>query len=78
LQPAPIACEASGISASDALETALRDMTLSLSRDFVDGRIGMRHNTFQHRSRVLRQLTAELALMREEDAIAAKRSDAAS
>jgi hypothetical protein len=53
-------------------------MTLSLSRDFVEGRIGMRHNTFQHRSRVLRQLTAELALMREEDAIAAKRSDAAS
>ncbi|HYD13970.1 MAG TPA: hypothetical protein VEC11_14060 [Allosphingosinicella sp.] len=27
--------------------------------DFVGGRIGQHHNTFQHRERVLRQLTAQ-------------------
>jgi hypothetical protein len=27
--------------------------------DFVGGRIGRHHNTFQHRERVLRQLTAQ-------------------
>jgi hypothetical protein len=27
--------------------------------DFIGGRIGQHHNTFQHRERVLRQLTAQ-------------------
>lgn len=27
--------------------------------DFVGGRVGRHHNTFQHRERVLRQLTAQ-------------------
>jgi hypothetical protein len=27
--------------------------------DFIGGRIGRHHNTFQHRERVLRQLTAQ-------------------
>ena len=30
--------------------------------DFVEGRIGRHHNTFQHRERVLRQLTQAQAL----------------
>jgi hypothetical protein len=51
---------------ADALEAALRDMAASLSRDYVSGQMGTRHNTYQHRSRVLRQLTAQLATMRAE------------
>lgn len=49
---------------ADALEAALRDMTGSLHRDFAEGNVGVRYNTFGHRSRVLRQLTARLAAMR--------------
>jgi hypothetical protein len=30
--------------------------------DFTGGRIGQHHNTFQHRERVLRQLTAQARL----------------
>lgn len=43
-----------------ALETALRDMKASFSSDFVEGRMGARHNTFQHRARIIRQLTHQL------------------
>ena len=43
-----------------ALETALRDMKASFSSDFVEGRMGTRHNTFQHRARIIRQLTHQL------------------
>ena len=39
--------------------------------DFVNGRIGERHNTYEHRSRVLRQMTGRLAAMRARDAVAA-------
>ncbi len=49
-----------------ALEAVLRDMTASFSRDYVSGQMGTRHNTYQHRSRVLRQLGAQLAAMRAE------------
>lgn len=55
------------LSEADALEAALRDMTESFSGDFIDGRVGQLHNTFEHRSRVLRQLTAKLAVMRSEE-----------
>ena len=39
---------------ADARLTAMRADFLA---DFADGRIGRHHNTFEHRSRVLRQLT---------------------
>lgn len=51
---------------ADALEASLRDMSASFSQDYVAGRMGVRHNTYQHRARVLRQLTAQLAAMRAE------------
>jgi hypothetical protein len=43
-----------------ALETALRDMKVNFSSDFVEGRMGHQHNTFQHRARIIRQLTNQL------------------
>lgn len=51
---------------ADALEASLRDMSASFSRDYVAGRMGVWHNTYQHRARVLRQLAAQLAAMRAE------------
>jgi len=41
----------------DALEAALSHMENSFSSDFVEGRMGARHNTFQHRARIIRQMT---------------------
>jgi hypothetical protein len=58
-----------GLSEADALEMALHDMTESFAKDFMDGRVGQQHNTFEHRSRVLRQLTAKLADMRTQEAV---------
>ena len=37
----------------------LAAMRARFMADFVGGRIGQHHNTFQHRERVLRQLTAQ-------------------
>lgn len=37
----------------------LAAMRARFMADFVGGRIGRHHNTFQHRERVLRQLTAQ-------------------
>jgi len=51
-------------SEADALEAALADMTATFSADFIHGRLGERHNTFEHRSRVLRQMAGQLATMR--------------
>lgn len=56
---------------ADALEASLRDMSASFSRDYVAGRMGVWHNTYQHRARVLRQLTAQLAAMRTEALLSA-------
>lgn len=53
------------------LEATLRDMSASFSRDYVAGRMGVRHNTYQHRARVLRQLTAQLAALRAEALLSA-------
>ena len=39
---------------------ALRDMGALFISDFSSGRVGEHHNTFQHRSRILRQLKAKL------------------
>ena len=52
----------------DALEAAIADMTTTFSADFVSGSIGQRHNTYEHRSRVLRQMRGDLATMRARDA----------
>lgn len=43
-----------------ALREAVRVMDMKLLADFTNGLVGEHHNTFQHRSRVLRQLTARL------------------
>jgi hypothetical protein len=51
----------------DALDAALQDMTAAFSSDFASGLIGQRHNTFSHRTRVLRQMADDLALMRARD-----------
>lgn len=37
----------------------------NLASDYADGRVGTRYNTFQHRSRVLSQMRAQLAAMGE-------------
>ena len=67
-QSASITTTGLGGSEADALEAALADMTATFSANFVDGRIGERHNTYEHRSRVLRQMTGRLAAMRARDA----------
>lgn len=69
-QSAPTVATGPAGSEADALEAALADMTAALSSDFIDGRIGERHNSFEHRSRVLRQMTGRLAAMRARDAAA--------
>ena len=56
-------------SEADALEAALADMTASFSHDFANGLMGVRRETHEHRSRVLRQMTGKLALLRAGDAI---------
>lgn len=54
------------ISASDveALEAQVNAMESTLASDFADGRVGMRYNTYAHRSRVLRQQKAKLDVFR--------------
>lgn len=70
-QPAPVTATGFAGSEVDALEAALADMTAAFSDDFVNARVGERHNTHEHRSRVLRQMTGRLAAMRARDAVAA-------
>lgn len=70
-KPAPVTATESAGSEADALEAALADMTAAFSDDFVNARVGERHNTYEHRSRVLRQMTGSLAAMRARDAVAA-------
>jgi hypothetical protein len=57
----------SSSSEAAALEAALSDMTAAFSNDFAGGRVGQRHNTFAHRTRILRQMGAELAEIRIRD-----------
>ena len=54
------------ISTSDVetLEALVRDMEGTLASDFANGRVGMRYNTYAHRSRVLRQQKARLDVLR--------------
>lgn len=64
----PVTASAFAGSEADALEIALADMIATFSSDFVNGRIGARHNTYGHRSRILRQMTEKLVAMRALDA----------
>lgn len=59
-------CRRAGLEWShvDTLEAALTDLTANFATDFAEGRIGQRSETIAHRSRVLRQMAAELADMR--------------
>jgi len=41
-----------------ALDDRARRMSGTLRCDFANGRVGGRHDTFEHRSRLLRQLVA--------------------
>ena len=60
------AIASSAISASDAddLQAQVRVMETSLASDFADGRVGTHHNTYAHRSRVLRQQKANVLTLR--------------
>lgn len=55
-------------SQADALAAAIADMTTTFSADLVSSSIGQRHNTYEHRSRVLREMRGALATMRARDA----------
>lgn len=48
----------------DPLATEIDRLTKTLASDFANGRVGKRYNTYQHRSRVIRQLTACRTAMR--------------
>jgi len=61
-------------SEAESLATQIRTMEATFSRDFANGRVGTRYNTYQHRSRVLRQLTAKLDAMRAREAGSQRRS----
>jgi len=50
--------------ALEALKARVQSMASTLSSDFANGRVGTRFNTYQHRVRVLRRLTARLEAMR--------------
>lgn len=41
-----------------SLDDQVRRMSGTLGCDFANARVGQRHNTYEHRSRVLRQLLA--------------------
>lgn len=45
---------------ADDLAEQLRLMSDSLAQDYANGSVGQRFNTYAHRSRVIRQMTAEL------------------
>jgi len=47
-----------------ALDDQVRRMAGTLSCDFANGQVGPRHNTYEHRARILRQLTARRDGMR--------------
>jgi hypothetical protein len=53
---------------AESFAMQIRTMEAIFSRDFANGRVGTRYNTYQHRSRVVRQLTAKLHAMRAREA----------
>jgi hypothetical protein len=48
-----------------ALNDQVQRMSGTLTCDFVNGRVGQRYNTYEHRTRVLRQLTARRDRVRD-------------
>lgn len=54
------------LSANDVetLEAQVRRMEITLASDFASGRVGLHHNTYAHRSRVLLQQQAKLNALR--------------
>lgn len=48
----------------DILQAQVNAMASTLVSDFANGRVGMRYNTYAHRSRVLRQQKAKLDALR--------------
>jgi len=54
---------------ADALEVMLADMTAVFCSDFANGLMGQRHNTYGHRSRILRQMAGRLTVMRAQDGV---------
>lgn len=61
-------------SETESLAMQIRTMEATFSRDFANGRVGTRYNTYEHRSRVLRQLTAKLDALRERETGSQRRS----
>jgi hypothetical protein len=51
---------AHSVSEIETFEVQVRNMETTLASDFAGGRIGKRYNTYEHRSRVLRQQQAKL------------------
>jgi len=49
----------------DQAGAVVRHMASTLFDDYANGRVGTRSNTFEHRSRVLRQLAAKAHLQPE-------------
>jgi hypothetical protein len=47
------------------LDDQVRRLSGTLSCDFANGRVGQRHNTYEHRARMLRQLTARRDRVRD-------------
>lgn len=46
------------VTGPDQLADEIDQLTKALASDFANGCVGKRYNTYQHRSRVIRQLTA--------------------
>lgn len=49
------------IAEPDQLAAEIDQLTKALASDFANGRVGKRYSTYQHRSRVIRQLKASRA-----------------
>lgn len=66
LAGARTALQSSTVSAKDIerLGVQVRLMECTLASDFANGRVGIRHNIYAHRSRVLRQQKAKLEDLR--------------
>lgn len=60
----PTATPALSANDVETLEAQIRRMESKLASDFAEGRVGMRYNTYAHRSRVLRQQKAKLDVLR--------------
>jgi hypothetical protein len=50
---------------AEALASQVSLVARVLASDYAEGRVGTRHNSFQHRSRVLLQMRAQLEGMSE-------------